>query len=205
MGSETPGSMTSLLNAAVDGDEAAAARVWTLLYEEVAGIAHRILAGESPQVTLETTVLVHEVYMRLGVDQRAHWDNRRHFFGAVSRAVGQYIIQQARRRSAAKRGGDRKRVPWSLVEGELRDFDMASSDMAERLIEAIRRLEQLAPRPAEVLWLRYVSGLSIEQVAEVLDISRRSVQKDWSFARAWLRRELGDDVKPKAISGAATP
>ena len=82
---------------------------------------------------------------------------------------------------------------------------MASSDAAEGLIEAIARLEQLAPRPAEVLWLRYVSGLSIDQVAEVLDLSRRSVQKDWSFARAWLRRELGEDVKPKAISGAPTP
>lgn len=205
MNQESETNITQLLNAAVDGDEDAAAAVWTRLYADIHGIAHRILAGESPQATLETSAVVNEVYLRLGIEHRAHWDSRRHFFGAVARAVGQYIIQQARRRNAHKRGGDRRRVPIAIVEGELQDYNVASSDSAERLIESIRRLEKLAPRPAELLWLRFVSGLTVNQVAAVLGISRRSVQKDWSFARAWLRRELDDPMSSKAPEENSAP
>jgi DNA-directed RNA polymerase specialized sigma24 family protein len=151
---------------------------------------------------LEPTLIADEVHMRLGVMQRAHWNNRRYFFGVVCQRVGQHITQQA------KRGGDRNRVPCSLLAGELPDFDRASSDAAQRLIEAIGRLEELSPRPAEVLWLRDVNGLSIEQAVHVLDSSRRTVQNAWSIARAWLLGELGDDVHsktPSMPSRAPTP
>ena len=116
--------------------------------------------------------------------------NRRHFFGSAARVMGQFLIDHARSRSRVKRGGGMQRVPLEICEGELKNLETAHSDEIARLLGAMAALELEAPRRAEVAWLRYVLGLTIDQAAAILEVSRRTIIDDWRFAQAWLRRRL---------------
>ncbi len=179
-------SLTRLLSAVAAGESTASTRLWTLIYDELRALAAVRMARESPGHTLQPTALVHEVYGRLFGDQDVQWDNRRHFFGAAARAMERILIDHARRKARLKHGGERKRVPLDEVD-ELVDRDPSE----ERAVsEALVELEQINPRAAEIVRLRYFMGLKINEVADVLGVSARTVEGDWYFARAWLRRAI---------------
>ena len=133
-------------------------------------------------------------------NQDFRWDNRRHFFGAAARAMERILIDHARRKGRLKHGGARKRVPL----GDIDDF--VNRDPAEELTvsEALTDLEQINPRSAEVVRLRYFAGLKNSEVADVLGVSNRTVDGDWYFARAWLRREIMRDDSRRASPGGAS-
>ncbi len=188
MTSPQPGPVTQLLAAAGRGDAGAKEKLWTLIYEELRAIARQQLAGEGSAGALQPTTLVHEAYLRLTADEEAQWVNRRYFFAAVAQAMRRIRIDDARKRKRLKRGGGRR--PGVLEDGPV-VFDQ---DPAEVLAvdEALRRLEQEDQRKAEVVTLRYFVGLTVDETAEALGLSPKTVDNDWRFARAWLRGELGE-------------
>lgn len=184
--------ITALLDEARNGRTSAQDQLWSAIYGALKTLAHGQMGGESPGHALQTTALVHEAYLRLIGNEDVRWDNRRHFFGAAAEAMRRIRIDEARRRKSLKRGGDRARV----------DIDEAAAvfddDPAEllRIDEALRKLEEIDARQAEIVKLRYFGGLSIDDTAKALDVSPRTVDTDWRFARVWLRRELKTDVAP---------
>ncbi len=181
--------ITSLLNAISPSDPATPAQLLPLVYDELRKLATQQLAHEAPGQTLQPTALVHEAYLRL-VGDRAdqHWHGRRHFFAAAAEAMRRILIDTARRKGAAKRGGGLRR----------HDFDpnqfhaVAESDDLLALDEAIDRLAASEPQVAELVKLRYFAGLSIPQAAATLGISPRTADAWWAYARAWLLGELKD-------------
>ncbi|MBU0616397.1 MAG: sigma-70 family RNA polymerase sigma factor [Planctomycetes bacterium] len=186
MAAPNPEPVTQLLVAAGRGDARASSRLWTVVYEELRQLARRQLANEGPDCTFESTTLIHEAFLRLVGDEPVEWANRRHFFAAAARAMRHIRIDDARKRGRIKRGGDRQARP---VDDELAIFD---NDPMEVLAvdEALKKLEKVAPRQAEVVMLRYFAGLSIDETAQALEVSPRTVDYEWRFARAWLHREL---------------
>ncbi len=159
-----------------------------VLYAELKKIARDQLRGERGDVTLQPTALVHEAYLRLVDESTIDKRGRRYFFGVAARAMRQILIQHARERAAKKRGGDLCRVTLghdvAVTEG--RDVDILA------LEEALDALAELDVRQAQVVELRFFGGLSVEEVAESLDVSPRTIKTDWQVARAWLRRRLGE-------------
>lgn len=193
--------ITLLLDAAGKGDAGAISRLIEALYLELRGLAASHLARTPPGNTFQPTALVHEVYFKLlGRDgaqsEIPHFEGRAHFFGAASRAMRDILVDQSRRKAAAKHGGGRYRVDLTSIDrfpqvGEARD-DLPELDVA------LRKLETELPRKAEIVLLRYFSGLTIEQVAEVLGVTPRTVNRDWLFAKAWLQRELEQSAENAA-------
>lgn len=177
------GDITQLLSAASAGDRDALDRVFDLLYRELRGIARRQLAGGE---TLRTTALVHEVYLRMARGQPVVARDREHFYATASRAMRQILVDHARRRSAEKRGGG--------VRAEALDDQIVGTDGREEEILAIdaalRDLEAVDGRLARLVEMRFYGGLSIEETAEMLGISERTVKRDWRKARAFLYRQL---------------
>jgi RNA polymerase sigma factor (TIGR02999 family) len=163
-------------------------RLVPLLYAELATLARAQLRNERPGHTLQTD-LVHETYLRLAGAGAPAWEGRRHFFSAAAEAMRRILIEHARRRSRLKRGGDRTRV--SLSEAHVAADENPEEFLA--LDEAIRRLERQDPRAAEIVRLRFFAGLSVEETASALDISERTVKREWAVARAWLFDRLRDD------------
>lgn len=190
--SSTPQELTQLLNAARSGDTKAAEVAWLTIYGDVRDMAARACAGEGRRSVLQPTLVVNELFLKMFGPQVsvATWDDRRHFWGSVMRAISQYLVDVGRSESAQKRGGLHARVQLEVVAGELADAGTAMSDAARAAVEALDRLEAVHPAAAQVARLRYLSGLTIEQTADILDISPRSVANYWSFARLWLLREL---------------
>ena len=186
--------LTTLLNLALTGDNAAAERAWSEVYAEVRSIAAGGIARESGRsaatVDLHPTGLVHEIFLRIGRHPPRAWDSRRHFFGAVTQACEQCLIDLARTRKALKRGGGKPPVPLTFVAGELADEQKARTAAEFGLPAALAALARDYPRAAEVARLRYMLGLPNADVAKVLGVSESTAEKDWAFARAWLRREL---------------
>lgn len=172
------------------------------VYQELRRMARQEMRHEV-RGTLQTTVLVHEVYLRLFAGREMAWENRAHFFGAAARAMRQILIDHARARRAVKRGGGVR--PRSL---EGRDVPAPIAD-PERLLdlhEAIDKLERVDGRKAQIVMLRYFAGLSIAQTAQVLDLSVTTVKNEWNFARAWLFREMSaepGDTNEQGPAGAA--
>jgi RNA polymerase sigma factor (TIGR02999 family) len=182
----TRGRVTHLLQQWSAGDRTALDELFPVVYQELKRIAARQLRREAPGHTLQTTGLVHEAYLRL-VDQRdARWQNRAQFFGVAAQAMRRVLIDHARGKKAAKRGGDPLRVTLTDAESP------ADEPEAELLAldEALTRLETLDPQQARIVELRYFTGLTIEETAEVLAISPATIKREWAVARAWLRREL---------------
>jgi RNA polymerase sigma factor (TIGR02999 family) len=181
------GDVTGLLRVWNEGDPQAFERLVPLVYDELHRMALRYLAGERSAITLQPTALVNEVCLRLlGWDQ-THWKNRGHFFGVSAQMMRHVLVDIARRRRAERRGGaHRVRVP-------LDDIDVAGPDPDDDLVAIDEALEKLAVkdlRKARVVELRFFGGLSIDETAEALGVSARTVHNDWAFARAWLYRAL---------------
>jgi RNA polymerase sigma factor (TIGR02999 family) len=169
-----------------------------LVYDELRAIAHRRLGDEMRQDSLQTTALVHEVYLKLAQNTRVAQRGRPYFFAAASNAMRQVLVEHARRRLALKRGEEP--VIVTLDENH-EDVDAYAAELID-LEEALDRLGARSPRHAQVVELRYFAGLSVEQTAEVLAVSPRTVKSDWAMARAWLFRELGsqDQTDPQAAT-----
>ncbi|MCP4759192.1 MAG: RNA polymerase subunit sigma [Planctomycetes bacterium] len=186
--------VTRLLDAAGSGDSGAASALWSEVNQELRSMATGLLARERPGATLQPTMVVNEVFLRMwaGKSEPPRFKDRRHFFGSAARVMGQFLVDHARSRDRLKRGGGRRPVSLAICDGELSTPDSVDSDEIACLLGALTALELEAPRKAEVAWLRYVAGLSIEQVATVLEVSRRTVIDDWGFAQAWLRRRLAE-------------
>ncbi|MCH2134077.1 MAG: ECF-type sigma factor [Phycisphaerales bacterium] len=189
---EDRGQVTVLLDAASDGDDGAAESLWRAVNGEIRQMAASALARERVTASLQPTLVVNEIYLRMwpADGPPPKWEDRRHFFGSVARVMGQFLVDHARTRGRLKRGGDRRRVSLEVSEGELADLTLVDAEAGSAVIEALKKLEAAAPRQAEVAWLRYVAGLKVDQVALALDVSSRTVNNDWQYAQAWLRREL---------------
>jgi RNA polymerase sigma factor (TIGR02999 family) len=186
--------LTSTLNLALTGDAVAAERAWTEVYGEVRGIAAAAITREAaagaPHADLTPTGLVHEIFIRLGRNPPHAWDSRRHFFGSVRHAGDQVLVDQSRMRAARKRGGGKAPIPLTFVASELAQNAPSQTPTEIGLPNALQELAREYPRAAEVARLRYVEGLPTATVAGILGVSESTVEKDWAFARAWLRRRL---------------
>jgi RNA polymerase sigma factor (TIGR02999 family) len=164
------------------------------IYDELRRLAAGKLAGEAQGQTLSATALVHEAYLVLARDGEPQWDNKGHFYVAAAKAMRRILIGRARRRNAAKRGGGVKPVP--LPEDSI--HAPAGPTKADELIaldDALTKLGEEDERKVRLVNLRYFVGLTIEEAAEVLEISKATAKRDWTFARAWLQRELTESLK----------
>jgi RNA polymerase sigma factor (TIGR02999 family) len=168
------------------GDAKAASALLPTIYDELRRLAARRLAREAPGQTLQPTALVHEAYLKLAADDQPKWSNRRHFFAAAAEAMRCILIDHARRRSRGKHGGGRKRV--DLADVNL-TCDVAPDELL-RIDEAISKLAREDACAAQLVRLRYYTGLSIQEAAEMVGLSRSSGYEHWSYARAWLHCEL---------------
>jgi RNA polymerase sigma factor (TIGR02999 family) len=178
-----------LLSRAAGGDEKATSQLMPLVYDELRRLAASYLRRERPGQTLQATALVHEAYVRL-ISEKAHnWQNRTHFLAIAALSMRQILVQRARSRRAAKRGGDPARI--TLDEQLLPAAQNAPDEIdLVALDAALDRLAALNQRQAKIVELRYFGGLSVEEAAETLRISPATVKRDWTLARAWLKREL---------------
>ena len=169
-------------------DKQAAAALLPVLYEELRRLAGELTTRLPPGQTLQPTALVHEAYLRLVREKDPGWEGRRHFFGAAARAMREILIEQARKKASLKHGGEARRV--ALSEG-LAWIEPPSSDLLA-LDDAIQQLHAEDARLAEIVQLRYYTGLSIEETAKLVGESASTLKRDWRFARAWLARRLGE-------------
>src|SRR5215510_7037725 len=177
-----PGEITRLLAAIGQGDRLALNRLFPIVYAELRSLAHRRLARIRPGDTLQTTALVHEAYLKLLGAARPEGDDRLHFFAVASRAMRQITVDYARTQAAQKRGGHAQVL--SLDEQQLPIADRAHELV--RLDGALTELEALSERPAKIVELRFFGGLSVEETASAMDISERTVKREWQKARAFL-------------------
>jgi RNA polymerase sigma factor (TIGR02999 family) len=181
--------VTQILSAIEEGDPHAAEQLLPLLYEELRRLAAHKMAQEKPGQTLQATALVHEAYLRLvDVDKVRHWNSRRHFFAAAADAMRHILVDRARRKRSRKRGGIRVRVAFDQAE-------VASSEDPDEVLavdEALTGLAAADAQAADLVKLRYFAGMSIPEAAETLNISPRSADRLWAYARAWLRRAIGE-------------
>ena len=183
---ETPPPQVTELLRAIGKRDSASEELLEIVYDHLRAIARQRMAGERAGHTLQATALVHEAFMRLVGDEELGFENRAHFYAAAAQAMRRILIDHARRRNTEKRGGERKRVPMSVV-------DLATDTDPEQVMaleEAMARLEQSDPRPASVVRLRFFAGLDVEETASVLGLSERTVMRDWSFARATLFQHM---------------
>jgi RNA polymerase sigma factor (TIGR02999 family) len=181
-----PGAITQLIEQARGGDRQALEQVVPLVYAELRRIAARYLRRERAGHSLQATALVHDAYLRLLKDEDLSFQNRAHFLGIAARSMRQILVEHARARDAAKRGGERRRVTLdeSVAAGEPRDIDLLALDAA------LERLAERDPQHARIVELRFFGGLTNEETAEALDVSPATVKRAWAVARAWLFREL---------------
>lgn len=180
--------ITHLLNQWSDGDERALDRLTPLVYEELRQQAARYLRREHRAHTMQTTALIHEAYLRLIDVKEVRWQGRAHFFAIAANLMRRILVDHARRRAAEKRGGAQIHVTLDRIVAPTKQsaVDVLAIDQALTKLAAIDRQQ------AEIVELRFFSGLSVEETAAALGISARTVKRDWSVARAWLRREIGD-------------
>jgi len=187
--------VTRILNAIERGEEKATDELLPLVYEELRILAAQKLSKETPGQTLQATALVHEAYIRLVGDESRSWDNRGHFFAAAAEAMRRILIDSVRRKKSARHGGHRHRLDLAGVEPAA---EQAFEDLLA-LDEALEKLAATDGPKAELVKLRYFAGLTLEQAAQALGISRSSACENWAYARAWLRAEIskGDRTSPK--------
>jgi RNA polymerase sigma factor (TIGR02999 family) len=179
--------VTQVLSRIESGDPSAAEQLLPLVYEELRKLAAARLAQEKPGQTLQATGLVHEAYMRLvDVEKTPHWNSRGHFFGAAAEAMRRILVDQARRKQSHKRGGRGRRVPLDSVDV---GFNSPSDELLD-IDEALTRLSAEDPAAAHLIQLRYFAGLSIEDAAELVGISRSTAYEHWSYARVRLKTLL---------------
>jgi RNA polymerase sigma factor (TIGR02999 family) len=179
--------VTRILNAIEQGDSHVASQLLPLVYEELRNLAAQKLTHEAPGQTLQATALVHEAYLRLvDVEKVQHWNSRGHFFAAAAEAMRRILVENARRKRALRRGGDRHRQNLDLAEP-------AAVPLSDDLLALDEALEKLAAKDrvkAELVKLRYFAGLTMEQTALALGISLATANRYWSYSRAWLHQEI---------------
>ena len=178
--------VTTLLKDWSAGDQSALDKLTPLVYDELRRLAHQYMRREKPGHTLQTSALVNEAYVRLVDQGEIQWKGRAHFFGIAARLMRQILVDRARRRNFAKRGGGAIRV--SLNEATTVAQEQSASVIA--LDDALKNLEKTDQRKSRIVELRFFGGMSIEETAEVLKVSPGTVMRDWTFARAWLRNEM---------------
>jgi RNA polymerase sigma factor (TIGR02999 family) len=190
----TGAEVSELLQAWGTGDRAALDKLIPLVYEELRVMARRYMNRENPAHTLQTTALINEAYLRLVGQKDVAWQNRAHFFGVAATAMRHILVDYARSRQAAKRGGQLRIV--SLDEAATVGDERAAEVVA--LDDALKNLASFDQRKSQVVELRYFGGLSVDEVAEVLRVSPETVARDWRLARSWLLREL--TIEPADVS-----
>jgi RNA polymerase sigma factor (TIGR02999 family) len=179
--------LTVILRRVQQGETQAAEELLPLVYQELRGLAARKMAGELPGQTLQPTALVHEAWLRLGGDAGPQFENRAHFFGAAAEAMRRILIDRARRRIAAKRGGGAAQVELDKIE---LPSPVADDDQLIAVNEALEKFATLDPRKAELVKLRYFVGMSFDEAAAALGIAVPTAKQWWAYARAWLTVEL---------------
>ena len=195
--------VTQLLAQWRDGDERAFAQLSALMYEELRQLAQRHLQRERSNHTMQKTALVNEAFMRLVGQQSVDWQSRAHFIGLASKLMRRVLVDYARARLADKRGGgvgvlslDDMAAPEAdeapdTTPTALQHLDAHTQEEVSAIDQALVRLEQIDARQAQIVEMRYFGGLTVEQTAEAMDISAATIKREWTLARAWLRRELG--------------
>jgi RNA polymerase sigma factor (TIGR02999 family) len=181
--------VTRILSAIEQGDPRAAAQLLPLVYDELRKLAAQRLAQEKPGQTLQATALVHEAYLRLvDVEQTQHFHSRRHFFAAAAEAMRRLLVEHARRKKRLRHGGELHRQPLEgnepAIATPVDEIDLLT------LHEALDQLEARSPRKAQVVKLRYFAGFTLPEVAEILGIAQSTAEADWTYAKAWLKREM---------------
>ena len=175
-----------------DGSSAAA-EMLPLVYDELKRLAAHRMAQEQPGQTLQATALVHEAYLRLAhPDKDSRWENKAHFFGAAAEAMRRIMIDRARMRNRIKRGGEMKRTIFdqSQIEAPAGDAELLAID------DAMERFAKVDSEGAELVKMRYFVGLTLQEIAEATGVSLRTVKRQWTYARAWLKKELRDFEPP---------
>ena len=178
--------VTKLLEKWSGGDETALEQLMPLVHDELHRLAHQHMRRESPGHVLQTSALINEAYLRLVDQPQIRFENRAHFFGIAARLMRRILVDDARKRNSAKRGGSMIQVP--LDEAGATVADQAANVAA--LDDALQRLEEIDRWHGQIVELRFFGGLSIEETARVLNVSPGTVMRDWTFARAWLRNEM---------------
>jgi len=178
--------ITRLLNDVNSGDQAAINQLLPVVYCELKIIASKYLSAEHGSRTIQTTDLVHEAYLKLIGSQKISWQNRAHFFGIAANSMRQILVDLARKRKAAKRGGDETKI--SLSEGIVVMDE--TDDKLIALDEALNKLAEFDQRLSKIVELRFFSGLTIEETSAVLNLSDSTIKREWNVAKAWLHREL---------------
>jgi RNA polymerase sigma factor (TIGR02999 family) len=181
--------ITQLLKAWSAGDERALEKLTPLVYEQLHRVAQRYMAGQRPDHTLQTTALVNEVYLRLVDCEQVRWQDRAHFFAVSSQLMRRILVDCARSRGYQKRGGGRPNI-------SLDDAPTVCHEPDQNLLaldDALTALAAMDQRKSKVVELRFFGGLSVEEIATVLGVSTNTVLRDWSFARAWLLEQLGEE------------
>ena len=178
--------VTVLLRQWSEGDESALEQLTPLVYDELHRLAHQHMRRESAGHVLQTSALINEAYLRLVDQPRIQWESRAHFFGIAARLMRRILVDDARKRNSAKRGGSMMQVPLDEVEN-LAQHQAANVVAVD---DALQKLEAIDVRQSQIVELRFFGGLSIEETANVLKVSPGTVMRDWTFARAWLRNQM---------------
>jgi RNA polymerase sigma-70 factor, ECF subfamily len=184
-----PEDVTQILEALSAGDQSAPARLMPLVYDELRRLAGRYLRRERPNHTLQATALVHEVYLRLIDQSRVNWQNRAHFIGVAAQMMRRILVDYARLHHGQKRGGYRHKLSLDDAAGFEKDKDV---DLIA-LDEALGELARLDPGQSRIVELRFFGGLTLDETAEVMGISRSTVKREWLMAKAWLYSQLSQE------------
>jgi len=187
----SPNQVTELLARWSHGEEAAREKLVPLVYDELRRVARRCLAGQPQDQTLQSTALVHEAYLRLVGRSEVHWQNRVHFFAVAARLMRGILVDHARMRHAAKRGGSNLTLTLddALAPLKQRELDLVALD------DALNALATLDPKQGQLVELRFFAGLSIEDTSHVMGLSPATVKREWATARAWLYREMNREAQ----------
>lgn len=190
MTSPSPDEVTQLLLDWSSGDKAALDKLMPLVYEELRRLAHHYMGRERPGHTLQTTAIVNEAYLQLIDQKNVQWQNRAHFFGIAAHLMRRVLASYARSRHYAKRGGGARQVSLeeAMIVSEERAADMVTLD------DALTALAEIDQRKSQIVEMRFFGGLTVEDTAEVLGVSPGTVMRDWTMAKAWLRREISREV-----------
>ena len=189
----SPHEVTQLLVSWSNGNQAARDQLMGVVYDELHRLARRYMRRESPGHTLQTSALLNEAFLRLVDQKNVHWQNRAHFFAIAAQMMRRILVDHARSRDYAKRGGGARAV--SLDEGLI--VSDARNEEVVNIHEALERLTEFDSRKGQIVELRFFGGLSIEETAKVLDVSPGTVMRDWTLAKAWLARE----ISPESVGG----